>query len=1418
MIPNFLSGFFGQSPFTPAPSPMRRTELDIEDEFLKVEDRLLTQCTLGISWPNDDDIRALSPDELCTLKDDQGRSLAHILLTHPASDERDDALRKLFEYCPGLLKVIDPNSDTPLDILYRMDVDIVKFLEAAYKSPMTMFVCICFSKHAKDIITKHFKIPNFVDRHYIDTLPRDENPMILCRELGKLDVLVEMYRLFPSSENYGKATPNLCTLLTWKDLIGLEVYFKNYAVGVSVLSGILGRLHDIGYDITSIKIMVNQLADSRSTSLAHSRETLEFLITFECLPKLIYRLPLPADFELFFAAAECSKAVAFTPHVNQIEILIKMFKLLLEKNLFDMKRTLKEKHFILYSIPLIYQTNKQLAETMVIKCAQQGLKNYLFTYVCYAQLKLKGVSSIYQNRPETLNLDTSETKPNRSEAPRATRPAPSGLGEEEDRFGKVAACPNSKSSADSGINHDEFFKWIVPLFQEEKIPIQLISSSDSPVLHEILTDFPKNIRFYKHIRELIPEEQIFNILYLDNEQTLSPHECLLFNDYHKEEDKKIKIAFMKNFTRWSKNINPSARWYRSFVFEVLLYGDEEFDAIFPLDKIDHEALVKPEDYAYKHYKSPFFVNHNCHAIARQRKFLEFMVQLPKKIQTFLLSNQEGRTSLKTPVFPFQKRFLLKNILESGDEAMLQNFVSLGGKFVADDFTGLISDQWVSNVLELIIDQSFSGRANLNSAEYTKSFMKYILNKLGTQYRDFTVRIQDNKIYLKNHECEMSFADFTTQKAIDYAINSKKFSHFKDTEKLRENELKAYKDIIFHNYIPENPPIFFIINKPDDLKFIIVNINFDEVADNILGYYYYYYSFPYDGENVLDRIVKQMKWLLRKEKIIKVLKETFPEFKVSYDGNSLEVSNNDDKLRFKGIPSLEEVKEKLFCTLAPKKGFEEYDENLLFDQFSLNIERAASNKTFFCFSFEDLETLKLLSFKNEEKLSLIFCEGVNTLDTSIATIEAAHNYSLNYQTAKNIKFLETIDITHDSKADVDFDRLNQLLNSYEGSDYLNNFLEYEDITYEVLSSALKTLVSSCCQGVIKDWDSEESQKLIIQLSHVILKKLENRDEDELRRFVCELALEANFCGWAISRKIISEYKMAFNLLDQGGCGERTSDSIFRDLYAESIRETIATMIKFVLHPFSQDQSIHVESYLRSILQRVISLPSDLMSGDMRDKYRAGEDDYPRDKVVKFFEAFFIPILIQKLMTKQKEDNDAYPLLLQNFAELIPLPEGIFTEIEEQKNTKLADCETRLKIANDTLQALLISTKQTQNLSAYHEIERKIGALSKEWLSLYNKEPNSDQLKDINVSIAELDKERLALKGLMGETFSTVEKLQTEIQKLKQEKDQILESFRAKKQWKAEEIAEKQGLLTSDDIPYLTLSGAIKLLELKGYIKS
>ena len=64
---------------------------------------------------------------------------------------------------------------------------------------------------------------------------------------------------------------------------------------------------------------------------------------------------------------------------------------------------------------------------------------------------------IYHDRPKTLNLVQSETKSNRSGAPRTTSPAPRGQGEKEDRFDKVVASPNSKSLADRGIGYSPIY-------------------------------------------------------------------------------------------------------------------------------------------------------------------------------------------------------------------------------------------------------------------------------------------------------------------------------------------------------------------------------------------------------------------------------------------------------------------------------------------------------------------------------------------------------------------------------------------------------------------------------------------------------------------------------------------------------------------------------------------------------------------------------------------------------------------------------------------------------------------------------------------------------------------------------------------------------------------------------------------------
>jgi hypothetical protein len=198
----------------------------------------------------------------------------------------------------------------------------------------------------------------------------------------------------------------------------------------------------------------------------------------------------------------------------------------------------------------------------------------------------------------------------------------------------------------------------------------------------------------------------------------------------------------------------------------------------------------------------------------------------------------------------------------------------------------------------------------------------------------------------------------------------------------------------------------------------------------------------------------------------------------------------------------------------------------------------------------------------------------------------------------------------------------------------------------------------------------------------------------------------------------------------------------------------------------------------------------------------------------------------------------------------LPEGFFKELEEQKNRKLADCEARLERANVELNELLINTNHTQNLSTYNAVKSKIATLSTAWLSLdknlkdieqnvarphkqrkislldkkgdfsLDQERMRHQKEKINASIAKLDEERVELEELIGESFLKIESLQNTIRKLKEEKHGILNSYRAQKKWKAEEIAEEQGLLATNEIeiPYLTVSGAAKLLELKGYLSA
>lgn len=1428
MIPSPLTPFFRpQSTEQLAPPPADHQD---SRSLFDIEQELLEQCTLGTSWPSVEDIRALGPERLLTLEDDQGRSLPHIILSHgPVNDERSSALLHLFECCPDLLKVSDPNGDTPLDIVFRIQSqEIKKFLDAAYPNRILNFSsiimncnyfkrisCICFSKQAIDIIRQ--KCSSFpVNLMIVNTLPIKDNPVTVCRELGKEDVMRMIYSRYPSSDKYGTDDQELSTLLTWGDLISIEEYLKNHILDASKLSGIIDRLFKIGYDKNLITKLINQVADLEFREYNCSFETKAFITMFKYIPEMIEKFP--CDNELLFAAGQCLKVVDSKNKNASIEI----FEKLIDKSLFDVKY-LNEKIYIPHFISQIRQINPQLAYKIIIECAKHGFKESLFTDLCYGQLTL--------------------------------------------------------------FSFEDFFAWIIPLFEKEEFPIQLLPSSKSPVLHIIAGDPLKYIDFFKLMKQFIPREQITKLLHLRNDNNCSPIDYLLSSPTLKEKDEKTKTAFLKELLGLTHNNAISEQRYRNFIFEALLYGDEEFDTLFPLTRIDHDSLVKPEEYDFK-YGTPFFDDHSCKSIERERKFLEFMVTLPQKIQTFLLSDQMIRTSLNVPRFPFKPSSLLKNILESSDEAMLQNFVSLGGRFqYADiiyyfsktseedcpkispailqkvlchltkghyDSDGLFSeenedktilDRQRPNVIELILDQFFEGSFKVESTDLMKSFTEYTFKKLGSIYRDFAIFIQDDKLCIGNHEFDAAFEGLTTQKAIDRTIDRYLFS--------KTNVLQAYSHILFRDSLPNPPPSICILNLPNQQKFVVVCTNYCEGKQD-------FKDFPYTQVNVLEALLEFTKAKFQdQEAKVNELQKAFPNFKVELVQDGLtQFSKNNEKLNLYGIPSPEKAKSEIkghndscLCTRSAKEqGFALYKFNIN-GNFSLDVKKYDFNKALLCFSISrTIVPLKLLVLKNQEKLSLMFCGGKDTLDSSIATIEAAHGYALNYQTAKNIKFPEPTTLIHDRKADIDLDRLNKLLLSYKGSDYLNEFLKLNNTTYDVLSSALKDFVSSCSQGKIKESDSMDSQKVIIQVSHT-LKKLESTDKEELRRFVCELALETILCGWGISRKSSSEYKIAFNLLQQDDLlSERNLDSILTDWYSKSMLEAFETIIKFMRHPRSQGQSIHVESYLRSVLSPEISLPSNPLNGDMQDICHAGEDDIPREEVPKHTEAFFIPILIQKLVTKQKEDHEAYLLLLESFLELIPLPAGIFAEIEDQKNTRISDCEERLSRANDELNELLISADYTQKLAEYNAIKSKIQTLSTQWLSvdknlqdieenaarphkkiklslldqkgefLLGKERLCHQKDKINVSIAKLNEEQVQLEELIGDSFFKVETLQHAIRKLKEEMDCILNLYRAQKKWKAEEFAESQDWLASNEIeiPYLTETGAAKLLELKNYI--
>ncbi|MBA2369189.1 MAG: hypothetical protein H0V82_09225 [Candidatus Protochlamydia sp.] len=351
---------------------------------------------------------------------------------------------------------------------------------------------------------------------------------------------------------------------------------------------------------------------------------------------------------------------------------------------------------------------------------------------------------------------------------------------------------------------------------------------------------------------------------------------------------------------------------------------------------------------------------------------------------------------------------------------------------------------------------------------------------------------------------------------------------------------------------------------------------------------------------------------------------------------------------------------------------------------------------------------LMSLCNSEKSILPFLNEMKEI------ITAAQGHSINHKVDNQIKFVEAKTMHHENMANIDFNFLNNTFNSYQNTEYLKDFIESKKANYMTMKSNLEKLVVLFKSNQLIKLNEKDSQRLRIQLTQV-LKKLQESDPQELRRFVCELAYlsKPGLCGPGIADMINFEYKSLFNLLEGSNLSVgKTIDSIFIEMYQEAIYETIETLLKLSISPISQSQSVHVRYYLWNELKKHFNIPSDPLNDSLVDTYQHemfGSNDFPPEEIKQIYEAFFIPLLIQILLRKGTMprvmiDNSKnyqistknYQLLLEGFVDLIVSnlnldsdSQSFLTGLDEEREYCISEFNSKLDQLNAELNQLLIN---------------------------------------------------------------------------------------------------------------------------------
>lgn len=272
---------YNNSSFQPYHPSFVPTESD-RSFFYTLEEELLRECKEGLSPLNVTALERIPRENWLSLKDENGRSPLHIILSHgPLSSDKNriDAFNTISALCPDLWNLPDSNEETPLDIIYKNnELNLVSHT----------LVAICFAKYGEEIFER-WNVRTYNVSTFIEQLDDQNNPILICRKLGKESLLKKMmychnYYLLPPERD---PLPNdLMFPLIWGDVVLVEKYLSEYKMDYSwALRGWLSRLVKIRCNKKLINKIINEIALKLSPYLHF--EDRKSTVVFNFLPEFL---------------------------------------------------------------------------------------------------------------------------------------------------------------------------------------------------------------------------------------------------------------------------------------------------------------------------------------------------------------------------------------------------------------------------------------------------------------------------------------------------------------------------------------------------------------------------------------------------------------------------------------------------------------------------------------------------------------------------------------------------------------------------------------------------------------------------------------------------------------------------------------------------------------------------------------------------------------------------------------------------------------------------------------------------------------------------------------------------------------------------------------------------------------------------